>query len=766
MKKISFKSTVKKMLATLLIALMLVPTLASCSDDSEIQDTVIPVYTFYGIKGEGTTDESIRAVELAINRILISRYTLAVDLRLFAEDEYEEALNAAIKEAESYEETDDSSIAEEDEELYTYTEDKIIDMLENGKDFVLKAPRVDIVLCKDSAQYTNLASNGKLVALDTTLENEAKVLTEYIHPTIMSLAKIGRKTYGVPNNVALGEYEYIVFNKKYLDENRYDYKTMKTLGDLEDYLKLIKTNHPNVLPLKDAGSPAQYEYLFGNNSPFYLEPFTTDAGDNTAKIHGTFDTELFTHIIDDYATLLAKYRSFGYMAEDPSKFDDFAVTFIKGTQLEIEALEAETGKDFEYSIYKNPVATKDSLSALYGISSTVSNTEVTTVVDIIVSIFTDEQIKNTLYYGIQGENYIVDDFGFIEPIKNGKTDKFEYVMKNEYTGNIYLAQIKQGENKEIYNFMKDLNIATSLSLTSGFAYVPATYKIGDKTITEPNYVEIMAKALGDAHKNLANGSYAIIDYDQYAIDLVEEIQKTALEEVLAAFVKELEDTHMAEFEIYTKSKEYLSTLDARAEEAVNVSLVATSKRTLETEVKAAVLAENPNATEEEIQAACAEQITDAVISKYISDNYTKSDIQTLVKNRKNTIITNDSKDELKKYKASTEYLNAISKYSASEQYTADVEAYIGAQGDNLVDTRYIIALNDALIAKATEIQKEAVDAVNNAIEKFNKEACELFGWSEEDMYDELDVFTYTDFVENRIEEQYYNVYTNPLTATN
>ncbi len=766
MKKISLKSTMKKMLATLLIALMLLPTLASCGSDSEIEDTVIPVYTFYGIKGEGTTDDAIRAVELAINRILISRYTLAVDLRLFAEDEYEEALNAAIKEVENYEEPEESSIDEEEEELYTYTEDKIIDMLEEGKDFVLKAPRVDIVLCKDSAQYTNLASAGKLVALDTTLENEAKVLTEYIHPTIMSLAKMGRKTYGIPNNIALGEYEYIVFNKKYLDENKYDYTTMKTLEDLEDYLEIIKTNHPNVLPLKDAGSPMQYEYLFGDNSPFYLEPFTTDSGDNTAKIHGTFDTELFTHIIDDYATLLAKYRSFGYMAEDPSKFDDFAVTFLKGTQLEIEALEAETGKEFEYSVYKNPVATKESLSALYGISSTVSNTEVTTVVDIIVSIFTDEQIKNIFYYGIQGENYIIDDFGFVEPIKNGKTGNFEYVMKNEYTGNIYLAQIKQGENKETYNYMKELNISTSLSLTSGFAYVPTTYKNGDKTITEPNYVEIMAEALGNANKNLANGSYGIIDYDQFAIDLAEEIQKTALEEVLLAFTKGLEDAHTAEFDLYLKSEEYLSTLDARAEEAVSVSLVANGKMALENEVKKAVLAENPNATEEEIKAACAEQVTDEAIQEYVSTNFTEADIQTLVKNRKNTIISNDTKDALKKYKESAEYLDAISAYSTSEQYAADVEAYISAQGGDLVETRYLIAINDAIITKATEVQEEAVAAVNKAIEEFNKEACELFGWSEDDMYDELDVFTYADFVENRIEKQYYSVYTDPLAATN
>jgi hypothetical protein len=83
----------------------------------------------------------------------------------------------------------ESSLASGETSPYEYTEDKIIEMLESGKDFELKAPRVDIILCKDSTQYFELANSKKLTAIDTTLETEGKILSEYIHPLLFSLAK-------------------------------------------------------------------------------------------------------------------------------------------------------------------------------------------------------------------------------------------------------------------------------------------------------------------------------------------------------------------------------------------------------------------------------------------------------------------------------------------------------------------------------------------------------------------------------------------------
>ncbi len=764
MKRSSLKTFLTKALASLLIALTLVPSLASCSDTEEINDTIIPVYTFYGIKGEGTTDEAIRAVELSINRILMSRYTFAVDFRLFFEDEYEEALNAAIKEVEEYEEPEDAaeeSFASGELPPYTYTEDKVIELLESGKDFEFKAPRVDIVLCKDSEQYFELANSKKLVAIDTTLENEGKILSEYIHPTLLSLAKIGRKTFGVPNNTAMGEYEYIVFDKQYLDEHKYDYKTMKSLEDLEDYLSLIKEKNENVIPLKKAGTPVGYEYLFGDKSPFYISPTTTTSGEATGRIYGTMDTDLNAFIIEDYATLIGKYRSLGYLADPSDNNKDFAVTFVKGTPSDIDALEKETGKEYEYIVYKTPVATTKSIDTVYSISSTVSTTEVTTLIDIIVALFTDEQIKNYFYYGIQGEHYILDDNDLVEPIKDGDTNKFVYVMENKYTGNVYLAKQKKGENGKIYDDIKQINLATSLSLTSGFAYIPKTYTVGDKTLTEPNYVEIMTNVLGDSILKLNDGSFGIVNYDEFKESIKDSLKESAEKSIQTSYSDKILTNYVAKNSAHLSSEEFLSNVEILAKDAVNASLRNNAVNALTTEYTKQLKTENPDITEEEIAAALDTKITEEAIKNYIDTKFTADYIETLINVNKKDIISQEKKKISEDYKLTDEYKNLIASYIVSEEYNALVEEYIIAQ----VNKKFVSQIEDQITAEAEKLQSQAVDAVEEAIKKFNETAKSTFKWSDADVESNLDVNSYSDFFEKRLVSQYYSVYTNPDETT-
>ena len=82
----------KKRLLGLILALtcLLLPILTSCGDD-EYQATlkVKPItVTLYGIKGEGTTDEAIKAVQDKMNEYTEGNLSARVLLRLFTEEEY------------------------------------------------------------------------------------------------------------------------------------------------------------------------------------------------------------------------------------------------------------------------------------------------------------------------------------------------------------------------------------------------------------------------------------------------------------------------------------------------------------------------------------------------------------------------------------------------------------------------------------------------------------------------------------------------------
>ena len=55
--------------------------------DLNQSDTVAKTITIWGIKGEGTTDEAVAAVEEAMSKLTKAKFNTAVELNLFFEDE-------------------------------------------------------------------------------------------------------------------------------------------------------------------------------------------------------------------------------------------------------------------------------------------------------------------------------------------------------------------------------------------------------------------------------------------------------------------------------------------------------------------------------------------------------------------------------------------------------------------------------------------------------------------------------------------------------
>ncbi|MBR2915863.1 MAG: hypothetical protein IKC06_08705, partial [Clostridia bacterium] len=88
--------------ALLLIVLMLLPVLASCSKEVPPAENEVTVYTLHMIKGDTTTEEAIKKVELALNRILFYRLGSCLEIHAYTEDEYYDAIEAKYAEMEEY----------------------------------------------------------------------------------------------------------------------------------------------------------------------------------------------------------------------------------------------------------------------------------------------------------------------------------------------------------------------------------------------------------------------------------------------------------------------------------------------------------------------------------------------------------------------------------------------------------------------------------------------------------------------------------------
>ena len=388
----------KGILCILLSLILLVPTLVSCQQEADFTGTEASIYTLYTIVDESTTDEAIHQVELALNRIMFYRLGVILKLEMVTEEEYDKLIEDKFAEMEEYQlakknknkDKKESSVSSEEiSEEDIMTGDKILDLLEEGKDIPLEEPRLDIFLVRGYDDYYELATNGKLAALDEKLNNEAKSLKSSIHSTLFTAAKVNGKTYGVPVNNAIGEYTYLVFDKEILDQHGIDPNTLKSVEDLQDYLKTVKENNPDVIPLKNAKESTDISFLSNEGFPALIY---------NGEVIDAYSNNKFKN----YFAMLARYKALGYLgdtvASETEESDDarYAVRIETGNIDSIEAKLADTGYEYEYSLYSAPLATNETtIDNIFCVSEYVVTSELTDVMKIVTAINTDAQLMNT-----------------------------------------------------------------------------------------------------------------------------------------------------------------------------------------------------------------------------------------------------------------------------------------------------------------------------------------------------------------------------------
>lgn len=464
----------KRTLAFIFILCMLLPLFAACNKTTEIKDVAPPVFTVYLKTNNETTAEAMKLVELEVNRYLLQKADIAVQLKFIKEDGYDEAIDQLFEDMETYlaeesaaaaskkaEEKNQSkgskkeSSAETDESVYVQTEDAILDILESGGDIetIGNKKRFDIFLCCGSEKYYEYIELGYLSKLDERLTSDSKVLLDYIYPSFVnptssaiSAARVNGATYGIPNNGPIGEYQYLVFDKEYLAKYGYDAPAMKSIFDLEDYLKVIKENETGVIPLLNVYAPNDVNFLYQDGYPV--------ATDKNGFLFGTYLDE----DMKEFFQLVNKFNKNGYIPSGKLKGDEkFAVRFLSGNEADIEALEAETGKEYEYVVYRNPVATAaNTLENVFCVTKYCASSDIPKAMEFITLLNTDEVFRNLILYGVEDIHYKRVD-GQIEKLNN------DYSMDVEETGNMFLADTLVGEDSNKWEFAKQQNLSSVIS---------------------------------------------------------------------------------------------------------------------------------------------------------------------------------------------------------------------------------------------------------------------------------------------------------------
>lgn len=545
----------KRFLAIVLAVMMVFTAVLStgCSkseNNEQNEKSGIVTLNMFVITDEQTSESAKLEVQWNINAITVPQHKMLVKLNYLTADEYWDAVDAAEAETIEYlenkaakesetsrlkafylaeqagateEELEEAGIADEVVEEVKTEDEKAdeadeaveeagestaiaemsfvdaVDYIFNMKDdkgpkpvyadVELENPQIDVILVDSYDKFMELYEDERISEID--IKYDRKIVTQYIHPTILSTTQVKGKTFGIPANFAMnGEYEFLVFNKNLLDKYGF------TVGELDavesprmaEFLATIKANEPGVYPISDipefAGAEIFDDILFAQSK---LDTVSTTS----------YPVYLNNSAYMEYLKAVDNYKTKGYVASHNGVTNGkYAVELVKSSTLIDREWTDENGTTYQAYLYDIPrVDAESAFASAFCVSSQSMNKAKAAE---LIELFTiDSELANLLQYGIAETHYSVKDgpFRLLDT-----TDEDTYIMDNKLTGNVYVKyEANEGDNE----FAQASNLSTAPS--AFFGYTPDfNDNPGDEATY--NFVKLFsAKAL----EKIANGEMSV-----------------------------------------------------------------------------------------------------------------------------------------------------------------------------------------------------------------------------------------------------------------
>lgn len=444
-----------KIISLLLLATMLLSVLlTSCSEIDtgyEEETSTIPdiTLTLYGIKEEGTTDEAIALVESEINRYTQDKYKTTVELHLFSKDEYaqtiedafvqideqtarnelaEKAATAAAKAAREaakslpLEEQKEKKRAQRAYEKWAEERGDVeteIDV-EMSDDIQL-----DLFMVDNYEYYSELVERELITDISSAVTGTYSLITKFVNPTILSVAKVNNMYYGVPTNRPMGFGKagyYYAFKTDLVEKYGYQMSEVPALNlsTIDAWLESIVAGGEDVVPFFAPPAVIQnFDYYMDNMAdyPAYGTKNLEAAGTTSANIQPILYGNNTLNAMDVpvayfHFRKMYRFRQANYFApegSDPAT-TDFAVGVFHGTLDEVKAMLGDKADQYTYATYAYPrVVTEDLFGSTFVVSSSCKYP--TRAVQLICGFCTDEKLRNLITFGVENVHYEVNDDG-------------------------------------------------------------------------------------------------------------------------------------------------------------------------------------------------------------------------------------------------------------------------------------------------------------------------------------------------------------------
>ena len=510
----------KRLLCLLLCLIMLVSVaFTSCAKktDEESAENIneqasknTVTLSLYLMSDHEISEEQAQKIEDAANKITKSKFKAKLDIRYFTEEQYsaalaeafektddeiaakkaaEQALKEAIKRGEATTTAATSSEATEEETVITEfgtTELKYPSISDH---------QIDIFYVNGFDALMSYVSSNRLAPMDEQFTGYAKLLNDYLVSDYLEHAKsVVGGTYMIPSAKPMGEYTYLLLKKDILKKYSYsatrDSFTSITCDSVKDILNNVSKYDTQYVPLKseiDALEFSNIAYIgFDANGRFSHNNFSVIGGDYDpsykfgveGNVYGVYDEtgKISANIFDNSEFELQmktyfEYKEKNYYASE-NDTRPFAVGLVKGDG----TLPEKYADEYEVVVVKNPQITSEDVFAS-GFAIGKNTSDLGRSMEIITYLNTNEDFRNLLLYGIEGENYelVITEVGDIE-YKTVKILNKDYDMSPEdypeRTGNVMITYPIDGAQRlDIREFQKVQNRDADPILDFGFYHI-------------------------------------------------------------------------------------------------------------------------------------------------------------------------------------------------------------------------------------------------------------------------------------------------------
>lgn len=449
----------KKILCLALCALMIVASFVGCGEKSrdELMNQIgeetskgAVTLTMYILADSKVSAEQELLVENAVNDI-VNSYKIKLDLKYFTEDEYYTKLEANLAKMKTY--YGNKEHLSKETEAPVYTDD-------NGLPTTYYPPvedfQVDLFYFGGYDKYLKYKEAGYLANFETELISSASGLKGNISSIFYQNVKNINGQYDMmPVNAAVGEYTYMLVDKKILKSTQYSANdiTSPVSDDCAELLAMVNGYYPDYDPFYSSEGVLAFDDVkfFGfDGKGFATDDFSILAGTyDSAWTSGTQDAypamsginltvDNGNGTVIDQIKRLKAYELAGYYSAADSK-KPFAVGYIKGG---LEVIE-KYGDDYEITVIDTPTLTTE---AFYenAIAISSQNKSLSSSARILAELYTNEKLINILANGIEGENYIWTNSNVLDKNDNpyrviqkqAKDDRYIYNINPARIGNL------------------------------------------------------------------------------------------------------------------------------------------------------------------------------------------------------------------------------------------------------------------------------------------------------------------------------------------